>query len=254
MNRMVYVSFNGKYFNGTQKQKEGVTVQSLLEENLSKVYNEEIKIHSASRLDKGVSAYAWVFNFWTDSTNISTDKFKYVMNRVLPKYIHIVSCSDVPEDFDARYSVKEKTYMYKINLGEPNPLEDEFAWNPKFKGAKIHRIKEVFDCFVGLHDFSSFCTLIEPDQDCRRIVDSSRVTIEGKYLIIRITAKSFLRHQIRFMVGSAYEVGLGRLPIADVLDALDGIKPIVHKVKAPAEGLVLESTKYIDEEIQSVKE
>jgi len=250
---LVYVSFNGKYFNGTQKQKDGVTVQSLLEESLSTVYNEEIKIHSASRLDKGVSAHSWVFNFWTDSTNIATDKFKYVMNRVLPKYIHIVSCTDVDEDFDARYSVKEKTYMYKINMGEPNPLEDEFAWNPPFKGAKIHRIREVLDCFVGQHDFSSFCTLIEPDQDCVRTVDSTFVTLEGEYLIIRITAKSFLRHQIRFMVGSAYEVGLGRLSISAVLDALDGIKPIVHKSKAPAEGLILESTKYIDEEKQSAK-
>jgi tRNA pseudouridine38-40 synthase len=252
MNRLLYVSFNGHYFNGTQIQDEGLTVQSLLEEKLSEIYNEKIRIRPASRLDKGVSAYSWAFNFHTESSNVPTNNVKYVLNRVLPDYIHIISCVEVNEDFDARYQAKEKTYKYKINMGEANPIDDEFAWCPVFKG-KVHKIREACDCFVGEHDFSSFCLIEEENQDCRRIIDSTQVTYDGNYLEIRITAKSFMRHQVRFMIGAAYQVGLEKLGMDELLDALDGISQFSHKYKVPADALILESTKYLEEEKEYVE-
>ncbi|MFA6796232.1 MAG: tRNA pseudouridine(38-40) synthase TruA [Bacilli bacterium] len=246
MNRLVYASFNGHYFQGTQIQESGLTVQSLLEEKLSEIYDEKIRIHPASRLDKGVSAYSWAFNFLTESNNVPTHNVKYVLNRILPEYIHIVSCEEVKPDFDARYHAKEKTYVYRINMGEANPIDDEFAWCPVFKG-KVHRIREVCDCFVGEHDFTSFCSPLEKGQDCHRIVDMANVTFDGRYLEIRITAKSFMRHQIRFMVGAAYQASIGNLKIEEIIEALEGTKQLVHKYKVPAKALILESTKYIEE-------
>ncbi len=252
MNRLVYASFNGHYFSGTQIQHEGATVQLLLEEKLSEIYNEKIRIRPASRLDKGVSAYSWAFNFHTESSNVPTNNVKYVLNRILPNYIHILSCVEVDEVFDARYSAKEKTYVYKINMGEANPVDDEFAWCPILK-AKVHKVREACDCFVGEHDFSSFCLIEGENQSCRRIIDSTQVTYDGNYLQIKITAKSFMRHQVRFMIGAAYQVGLEKLGIDELLDALDGTCQLTHKYKVPAQALILESTKYLEEEKDCVK-
>lgn len=247
MNRLVFASFNGHHFNGTQIQSEGLTVQSLLEEKLSDIYNEKIRIRPASRLDKGVSAYSWAFNFRTQSTNVSTENVKYVLNRILPSFIHIVSCTDVSDDFDARYFAKEKTYLYTINMKEANPIDDEFAWCPVFKG-KVHKFREACDCFVGKRDFTSFCLIQEKNQDCRRIVDSAQVTFDGSYMKIRISAKSFMRHQVRFMIGAAYQVSLGKISIDELISALEGEKQLPHKYKAPAEALILESTRYLEED------
>jgi len=247
MNRLVFVSFNGRYFQGTQIQREGLTVQSLLENKLSQIYNEKIRIRPASRLDKGVSAYSWAFNFRTSSLNVETKNLKYVLNRILPESIHIISCTDVADDFDARYHAKEKTYSYRINMLEANPIDDEFAWCPVFK-AKIHLMREACDCFIGKHDFSSFCFPQEKGQDCTRIIDRADTVFDGKYLIIRISAKSFMRHQVRYIVGAIYQVGLGRLSINQIIDALAGVRSLPHKYKAPAKGLILESTTYLKEE------
>ncbi|HAR48100.1 MAG TPA: tRNA pseudouridine(38-40) synthase TruA [Firmicutes bacterium] len=242
MNYFMRIAFRGRDFNGTQKLKDKITVQSMLEEKLTSIFDENIKVKIGSRLDKGVSALDFGVNFKTSIEKVKPNKLQYVLNRLLPNFIRIKECREVADDFNARYDAISKTYLYVIERKVENPLLIEVCWHPIFD-FDIETFRNVSKLYVGNHCFDFFGSEEEKDGKILSIEDVW-VEEKGNYVLWRVKGRSFLRYQVRFMVGTAYEIAAGRTSIAEITSRLDGTNKTTVHHKAPASGLILEKVEY----------
>ena len=240
MNYFMRIAFRGRDFNGTQKLKDKITVQSMLEEKLTSIFDENIKVKIGSRLDKGVSALDFGVNFKTSTEKVKPNKLQYVLNRLLPNFIRIKECREVADDFNARYDAISKTYLYVIERKVENPLLIEVCWHPIFD-FDIETFRNVSKLYVGNHCFDFFGSEEEKDG---KILEDVWVEEKGNYVLWRVKGRSFLRYQVRFMVGTAYEIAAGRTSIAEITSRLDGTNKTTVHHKAPASGLILEKVEY----------
>ena len=242
MNYFMRIAFRGRDFNGTQKLKDKITVQSMLEEKLTSIFDENIKVKIGSRLDKGVSALDFGVNFKTSIEKVKPNKLQYVLNRLLPNFIRIKECREVAYDFNARYDAISKTYLYVIERKVENPLLIEVCWHPIFD-FDIETFRNVSKLYVGNHCFDFFGSEEEKDGKILSIEDVW-VEEKGNYVLWRVKGRSFLRYQVRFMVGTAYEIAAGRTSIDEITSRLDGTNKTTVHHKAPASGLILEKVEY----------
>ena len=111
---MMIISYDGAKFHGFQRQNNIRNVQGYLEDTLSIVLNEKVVVKGAGRTDRGVHAYGQVVHFETDK---DIKNLKYKLNKTLND-VKVKKIKEVENDFHARHSVKEKTYIYKVDLSK----------------------------------------------------------------------------------------------------------------------------------------
>ena len=161
MRYLINLSYNGNKYYGYQIQNNEVTIEGCIEEILSKILNTSINTVASSRTDKGVHAINQYCHFDYDK-ELDTNKLTHSMNSMLDGDIYIKSINKVDDDFHARYSVKNKEYIYKINMGEYNPIDKDYIlqYNKEIS-------KETLDNFIllvsGEHDYRSFTS--DKDKD-----------------------------------------------------------------------------------------
>lgn len=235
------VSYNGSSFFGYQIQKneEERSIQDEIQKIFSRLFNQEIKIVSSGRTDRGVHALNQCFHFDVDKEEIDLSKIKYAFNRLVDKNIYLKSLEEVSSDFHARFSVKNKTYRYIINLGEFNPFVDNLIYNFN-KELDIALMEECSKEFIGEKNFQNFCC---NDEDFVRTINSIYLTKKQDYLLIDINGNGFRRYMVRMIVGTLIEVGLHRLTINEVKTLFDGNFSRVS-FKAPSSGLYLLDINY----------
>jgi len=154
---MLTVAFDGTNYAGWQIQPNKETVEGVLNKELSRLLNEEIKVIGASRTDAGVHAEGAVCVFDTDS-RIPGEKFSYAINQTLPEDIRIRNSKEVEEDFHPRKVNSRKTYRYRIRHDEfVNPLDARYAYHVYTK-LDIDAMKEACKYIKGKHDFKAFCS------------------------------------------------------------------------------------------------
>ena len=243
MRYKIIFSYDGSKFNGYQKQK-GIsnTIQGRIEEALKDINNnKETKFTSSGRTDKGVSAYMQVgsCNIYV---KITPYKLKRALNSRLHDSIHIIDVLEVDEDFHPRYMVKEKTYIYKINMGEYNPIEKDYV-NQLCKELDVDVIKEEIKFFEGTHDFSAFCSNEDKKEDCVRTIFKTNVEKDNNYLIITFTGNGFLKYMVRVMVGYLIDVSLGKREKGKINNYFKSKEKVTTKTAA-ATGLYLKEVKY----------
>ena len=225
------VEYDGKGFHGFQMQKNEKlrTVQRVLEEVLSSVLNESIKISYAGRTDKGVNAARQVISFDTNSKMLP-GKFKEVLNRLLADDVKIVELTKEKEGFDARRNIKSKTYGYNIwNGAYVPPLKRHYFLHvPQL--LNIEKMKEAAEVLTGTHDFTSFCsTECEKENKVRTIFDIF-IKKTDEHVHIMISGSGFLQHMVRIICGTLIMVGKGQLAADDVRVILER-KDRKHKGK-----------------------
>ena len=243
MRYKIIFSYDGSKFNGYQKQK-GIsnTIQGRREEALKDINNnKETKFTSSGRTDKGVSAYMQVGSCNID-VKITPYKLKRALNSRLHDSIHIIDVLEVDEDFHPRYMVKEKTYIYKINMGEYNPIEKDYV-NQLCKELDVDVIKEEIKDFEGTHDFSAFCSNEDKKEDCVRTIFKTNVEKDNNYLIITFTGNGFLKYMVRVMVGYLIDVSLGKREKGKINNYFKSKEKVTTKTAA-ATGLYLKEVKY----------
>ena len=113
-NIKLIIEYDGKSFNGWQKQPTKLNIQGEIERAIGEITGEEIKLIGSGRTDAGVNALGQTANFKTNST-IPIEKIPLALNSKLKKSIVIVSAEEVDDSFHSRYNVKSKTYRYTIN-------------------------------------------------------------------------------------------------------------------------------------------
>lgn len=233
-------SYNGSKYNGYQIQKDKVTVQGVLEELLSKIFNEKIRISASGRTDALVHAYGQCAHF--DSNKVfDFEKLKYALNSMFD-YIYIKEISEVPEDFHARYSVLNKEYVYKINVGEYNPIEKDLVYQLNRK-LDLDSMKNAIKLFEGEHDFTSF-TSLDFEKDCTRTIYETYINEKNDLIEIGFVGNGFLKYMVRNMVGLLIEIGLGKREIESVTEILEYKDRKQAGVCANPEGLYLKQVNY----------
>ena len=243
MRYKVTVGYDGSEFNGFQKQNDFRSVEEEINHALTKMHKYDIKIVGAGRTDKGVQALAQVFHFDSD-LKITCDGLKKGMNALLPQDIYINDVEEVDENFHARFSAKEKTYEYKINIGEYNPLLVKYVYQLNRK-LDLDKMKEASKLFIGEHDFYNFCGYQEDKiKNYTRIINSIEIDKNADEIIVRITGNGFIRYMVRMIVAILIEIGLGNKGEEFIKKRLDSNIKQRSNYKVSGAGLYLVSIKY----------
>ena len=243
MRYKVTLAYDGNHYVGFQSQINGITIQDEIEKVLKRICKQDLRIIMASRTDAGVHAKCQVFHFDVDK-NFDTYKLKGSFNGLLPKDIHVIDVKNVKEDFHARFSVKEKTYEYIINVGEYDVFLNGYAYQCFYK-LDIDLMRECGSLFIGKHDFSSFNTSTykeKPDQT--RTISEFKIIKKGNILKIRITGDGFMRNMVRIIVGTLIDVGRGQKSIKEVKDMLKNPSKNTKRYNISPSGLYLVNIKY----------
>ncbi|MDR2442246.1 MAG: tRNA pseudouridine(38-40) synthase TruA [Deltaproteobacteria bacterium] len=238
------IAYDGTLFLGWQRQAIGPTIQQTLEDALAKLCGHEITVFASGRTDTGVHAQAQVVNFFTSSSRTPSELVKGG-NAILPKTIAILSAQEAPEDFNARYSAKGKTYAYYYYAAKiRDPLLITRAWHvgPNLDWALM---EENLSHLIGSRDFKSLASKGSETKSTIRTIWQAHITSrEENIKKLTITGSGFLRHMVRTIAGTLHLIGRKRLSpdyLNLVLDSLDRAKagPV-----APPHGLYLEKVFY----------
>lgn len=149
------IEYDGKEFNGWQKQPNKPNIQGTIENALKEITKEEVELNASGRTDAGVHAICQVANFKTNS-NIPIEKLAIAINSIIKRSIIIKKAEEVDENFHARYCCKKKTYMYIINnssVGTALYRNLEYHIPQKLD---VEKMKKGIKYFEGEHDFKAF--------------------------------------------------------------------------------------------------
>lgn len=233
------VAYDGTDYCGWQIQPNGVTIEEVLNLELSRITGEEIHVIGASRTDSGVHALGNVAVFDTESP-IPPGRFSYALNQKLPEDIVVVSSAEVSPDWHPRYQDQiTKTYEYHIyNAKTPNPLKRRYSAFVSFP-MDVGKMREAAEYLVGEHDFASFCNIRKNASDTIRTVHEISIVKEGADITIRVVGNGFLYNMVRIIAGTLIRVGRGFYTPDRVKEILEAKKRTAAGVTAPANGLVL---------------
>lgn len=237
-NILLTVEFDGTNYAGWQIQPNKPTVQGKLQTALHQLFGTATKLSGCSRTDAGVSARNYLANFFTSST-LPVAKIVRALNYYLPRDIFVKSAAAVPLDFHARYSVRAKTYSYRIVLTR-SPLRARHAWEYPYP-LNLNRLKSAARLFTGKKDYNPFCHTKEKNGFCR--ITSIRIKHHDDEITIFIRGDRFLYKMVRRIVGALFAYSTGRLTQQDLRAAIAGKKSKPF-ITAPASGLTLEQVHY----------
>lgn len=196
------LSYDGTDFRGFQVQPETRTVQGAVEAGLERLLEEPVRIHCAGRTDTGVHASGQVITFDTASHGIPGEKIAIALNSRLPSDVAANGSRVVPDDFHARYSAVQRTYRYWIYSGEVrDPLVDRYAVRVR-RLPSLSRLNAYSAELVGTHDFTTFASARDKSGSRVRTVDQASWHSRSGMLVFEISARSFMWHMVRSIVGT----------------------------------------------------
>ncbi len=238
------VQYNGKNFSGWQVQPNKRTVQGEVEKVLEFLLKEKIRTYASGRTDAGVSAFGQVIHFDTEQ-KVDEKKLHTSLNGLLPEDVAIVSCEKVDESFDARFSVKKKTYWYRFYISRFElPLFEDFAFRVNHY-ASLEKMKEACKFFIGTHDFESFVSKKSGKTDfIRTIYDAKIVELGDGLCAFEVTGNGFLYNMVRIMFGTILKAGYSQIQPTDIENILSGKNRSLAGKTMPAKALVMKKVEY----------
>ena len=240
---LLIIEYEGTSYCGWQIQKNGTSVQELVEKALSTITKTKTTILSSGRTDAGVHAEAMPAHFVTES-KMKTFEFMFALNSHLPLDITIKDVSKVPMSFNARGLAKRKLYRYTIlNRNYPSALNYRRSWFIPH-ALDVVAMRRASKYFVGKHDFTSFragnCNAKTPI----RILNRVEIFKEEGFLQLEFEGKGFLKHMVRNLVGTLVHVGRKNIPARQVKTILLARNRRIAGPTAPAQGLCLIRVSY----------
>ena len=240
------VAYDGTAYCGFQTQHNGISVESVLNQALSKIADHPVKILSASRTDSGVHALGQVATFFLEGT-IPTARIPAALSGLLPPDIVVWEAREVPAAFHCRYDVVGKHYRYTVrNASLPSPFDYRYVHLCPGKLDET-KIKEAAALLCGEHDFKAFTAAHSGREDFVRRLDQIDVAREGECLHFDFWGKAFLYKMVRSISGFLIDVGRGRRDLAVGEKALQSGDRALLGLTAPAKGLTLVKIYYNEE-------
>ena len=246
MRYLITFAYDGSKYKGYQKQPRVKTIQGELERALKEINNDkQVDVSASGRTDAKVHAYNQKAHFDLD-IKITCDKLKQALNSLIPGDIYVKSVVEVKDDFHARFNVKAKEYIYKINMGEYNPLEKDYVYQYN-KRLDLVEMERALKYLEGEHDFKSFSKTDDEKEDYVRTIIQTNIIREIKdvnHFTISFLGTGFLRYQVRNMVGLLIEIGEGKRKSEDILEILEAKDRRKAGITSPGEGLYLKDVFY----------
>ena len=235
--------YDGTRYKGWQRLSQSdQTIQSKLENALSRILEEPVEVSGSGRTDAGTHALRQVANFHC-SNPMQSDEILMQLRRYLPEDIGIYSCREVSQRFHARLNAKTKTYCYRIwNSEAPCVFERKYVHLER-KPLNIDKMREAAADFLGTHDFSAFCANKNFKKSTIRAIMSFDIVETENEVRFLVTGNGFLHHMVRIMVGTLVEIGLGERPVTSV-SQLYGKERANAGITMPACGLCLMEVNY----------
>lgn len=239
-------AYDGSKYNGYQKQPKMKTIQGELEKALKQLNaGKDVSVVASGRTDAGVHAYNQRAHFDMD-TKITPEKMKQAINSLIPDDIYVKKIFEVDENFHARFNVKAKEYIYKINMGTYNPIEKDYIYQYN-KKLDISEIERALKYLEGTHDFRSFVKIDEEKDDYTRTIVQTTLIREVKnvnQITISILGTGFMRYMVRNIVGMLIEIGEGKYKSEEIINILKAKDRTKAGICAPACGLYLRDVYY----------
>ena len=237
------IEYDGKEFNGWQKQPNKLNIQGEIERAIANVTGEEVNLIASGRTDAGVHAIGQVANFKTNSS-MPIEKIPMALNSQLKKSIRIQNAEEVDENFNSRYNCKRKTYRYVIdNSLYGSAIYRNIAYHISTK-LDIEKMKKAVKYFEGEHDFKAFRSSGTSSKNSVRTIYSANMITEGTSIAIDLTGNGFLYNMVRIIAGTVLDVGLGKIKAEDIPQIIESKDRTKAGKTLPPQGLMLLSVEY----------
>ena len=237
------IEYDGKDFNGWQKQPNKLNIQGEIERAIEEITGEKTDLIASGRTDAGVHALGQVANFKTNS-NIPIEKIPIALNTKLKRSIRVIKAEEAKEDFHSRYNCKRKTYKYIINNSENGTAvyrNLQYNFSEKLNEVKMN---EAIKYFIGEHDFKGFKASGTSSKSSVRIIYDAKVIRNNDLVIIEVTGNGFLYNMVRIISGTLIEVGIGKIKPDEISSIIEsGDRQRAGKT-LPPQGLYLVKVDY----------
>lgn len=243
------LEYDGSVFNGYQAQDNLPTVQGVVEAAILAFCGQAIRLQAAGRTDTGVHATGQVVHADLDKDWPARTVMNALNAHMVAAPVSVLACEiggldDRGEDWHARFSARERRYLYRIlNRPAPPALDRGRVWHVK-KPLDVDAMHAAAQVLVGHHDFTTFRDVNCQSKSPEKTLDVARVTRTGEEVHLTFAARSFLHRQVRSMSGTLAEVGAGRWTLEDVRAALDARDRAACGPVAPSCGLYLTGVGY----------
>ncbi len=238
------IEYDGKDFNGWQKQPTKLNIQGTIESAIEKLTGEKVDLTASGRTDAGVHAIGQVANFKSNIT-IPIDKIPVAINSNVKKSIIIKKAEEVDERFHSRLSCKNKTYRYIINNSEIGTALYRNLETHIPNKLNITKMKEAIKYFEGEHDFKAFKSSGGSSKSSiRTIYKAEIIEKENDRIWIELTGNGFLYNMVRIISGTLVEVGLGKIDATDIPNIIKEQNREQAGKTLPPQGLYLINVEY----------
>ena len=245
------LQYDGSEFHGWQHQPDAVTVQSTLDDILSRLFDHPTRSAAAGRTDRGVHATGQVVTCdgpgrWTPA------ELGRAANALLPDSVRVSSVRDAPADFHARFSALARAYVYRVGVDPAarSPFLNRYCW-PLCEPLDAAILERAAARIVGEHSFAAFAKTGQARRGDRCRVHGARWRRwNGLGFRFEVWADRFLHHMVRYLVGTMVAVARSVRPEADVGALLAGAPGVVTSPPAPPGGLFLARVYYEVEELE----
>ena len=238
------IEYDGKDFNGWQKQPNKLNIQGNIEIAIEQITGEKIELNASGRTDAGVHAIAQVANFKTES-NLPIEKIPIAINSKLKKSIRIIKAEEVDERFHSRLSCKRKTYRYIINNSEIGSAIYRNLETHIPQKLNIKKMQEAIKYFEGEHDFKAFkASGTSSKSSIRTIYKAEVIQMPNNRIYIELTGNGFLYNMVRIIAGTLVDIGLGKIEPADIANIIKKGKRELAGKTLPPNGLFLVKVEY----------
>ena len=244
-NIKLIIEYDGKPFNGWQKQPEKLNIQGEIERAIEEITGEKVDLIASGRTDAGVHSFGQTANFKTNS-NIPIEKFAIAINSKLKKSIVIKSAEEVDERFHSRYNCVRKRYRYVINNSQcGSAIFRALEYHVPVK-LDVEKMKEAAKYFEGEHDFKGFKATGGNNKSTVRTIYKAEVIYneEDKRIMVELTGNGFLYNMVRIISGTLVEVGLGKIEPKEIKKIIEAKDRTKAGKTLPAQGLYLMEVEY----------
>lgn len=241
------IEYDGSPFSGWQRQAGQPSVQAAIEDAVARLGQSEPTLFGAGRTDAGVHALGQVAHIDLDKTWLPEKLMAAINAQIRPDPVSVFDIQEVDDSFHARFSASARHYEYRIRDSRSPPALDRHRvwWVPyRLNEAAMHTAAQEL---TGHHDFTTFRSSQCQSKSPSKTLDRLDVSREGRDVIVRASARSFLHNQVRSLVGTLKMAGDGKWSVKDVRIALEAADRSACGPVAPPDGLYLVKVDYSDE-------
>ena len=240
----ITIEYDGTPFVGWQFQKNGLSIQEILQNAIFNFSKEKVVITGAGRTDSGVHALAQVAHFDLKKIINKKNFLPGINQHIGNKPVTVLKINKTNKNFHARFDAKKRTYQYTIiNRQSPLALQKNKAWHIR-KKLNVKDMKKGAKLLLGTHDFSTFRASSCGAKSPIKTIEKISIKKNKEKLILEFTSKSFLQQQVRSMVGCIKYLGEGKWQLDDFEKIFKSKKRIKCAPPAPACGLYLKKVSY----------